>query len=202
MDKGLSASLDLDIDRSKKRWLQLWLAQGRWNEKEHVYVYISSNVSFGFAFATDVGLVRLVWCTKFWLIHRSSLSTRNSTIRSRLWFTSIYLQSLLQSLGNLLLGLHCANLSSTIWPETLTSTAMFQNAHIGKQAGIWLEFMKVEIFPTNLDWFFCWYFLPGLLMPALSYYFSVITWFALIILPLQTWFVERLLPTASSNWRS
>jgi len=31
-------------------------------------------------------------------------------------------------------------------------------------------------------------------MPALSYYFSVITWFALIILPLQTWFVERLLP--------
>lgn len=40
-----------------KRRMRLWLAQGRWNEKEHACVYVSSNVSFGFAFATDVGVL-------------------------------------------------------------------------------------------------------------------------------------------------
>ncbi len=54
--RKISRALDLDIGRSTKRRLRLWLAQGRWNEKEHACVYISSNVSFGFAFATDVGL--------------------------------------------------------------------------------------------------------------------------------------------------
>jgi OPT oligopeptide transporter protein len=34
-----------------------WLAQGSWNEKEHACVYVSSNVAFGFAFATDVGVL-------------------------------------------------------------------------------------------------------------------------------------------------
>ena len=50
-------SLNVDPDRSIKRRIRLWLAQGRWNEKEHACVYISSNVSFGFAFATDVCLL-------------------------------------------------------------------------------------------------------------------------------------------------
>ena len=40
-----------------KRRIRLWLAQGTWNEKEHACVYVSSNVSFGFAFATDVGVL-------------------------------------------------------------------------------------------------------------------------------------------------
>ena len=55
-----STSLAADGERSRKRRFRLWLAQGRWNEKEHACVYISSNVSFGFAFATDVGLLLVV----------------------------------------------------------------------------------------------------------------------------------------------
>jgi hypothetical protein len=43
---------------SWRRRIRLWLARGRWNEKEHCCVYISSNVSFGFAFATDVSMLR------------------------------------------------------------------------------------------------------------------------------------------------
>lgn len=60
VNRVVSNSLDLDVDRSKRRRLRLWLAQGRWNEKEHACVYISSKVSFGFAFATDVSLSSLL----------------------------------------------------------------------------------------------------------------------------------------------
>lgn len=65
-----------------------------------------------------------------------------------------------------------------IWPGTLMSTAMFTTMHKsenktanGWKVSRWNFFLYV--------WFgaFAWYFLPGLLMPALSY-FSVITWFA------------------------
>lgn len=42
---------------SLRRRFRLWLAQGSWNAKEHCCVYVSSNVSFGFAFATDVGVM-------------------------------------------------------------------------------------------------------------------------------------------------
>lgn len=57
-------SLAVEIDhpgRSSRSLIRLWLAQGRWNEKEHTCVYISSNVSFGFAFATDVSVISLIW---------------------------------------------------------------------------------------------------------------------------------------------
>ncbi|KAH0559954.1 hypothetical protein GP486_003529 [Trichoglossum hirsutum] len=47
--------------RGKGERLRLWLAQGKWNQKEHSCVYISSNVSFGFAFATDVGHLHLLF---------------------------------------------------------------------------------------------------------------------------------------------
>lgn len=68
--------------------------------------------------------------------------------------------------------------SSMIWPGTLMSTAMFSTMHKsenkiadGWKISRWKFFIYVWIGA------FCWYFIPGLLMPALSY-FNVLTWFA------------------------
>jgi hypothetical protein len=149
---------------SKSRRLRLWLGQGRWNEKEHSCVYISSNVSFGFAFATDV----IVEQTKFY----------NQEV------TIMY--QLLLILSTQILGYTFAGLArrflvrpgGMIWPGTLMSAAMFTTLHKeentvtnGWKISRWKFFFVVWLSA------FLFYFLPGLLFPALSY-FSVITWFA------------------------
>ena len=144
------------------RRFRLWLAQGRWNEKEHSCVYISSNVSFGFAFATDV----IVEQVKFY----------NQEV-------SITYQLLL-ILSTQILGYTFAGLArrflvrpgGMIWPSTLMSAAMFTTLHKeentianGWKISRWKFFFVVWLSA------FLFYFLPGLLFPALSY-FSVITW--------------------------
>ena len=67
---------------------------------------------------------------------------------------------------------------SMIWPGTLMSTAMFTTMHSSenKSADGWV-ISRWKFFLCVWSGAFAWYFLPGLLMPALSY-FSVITWFA------------------------
>ncbi|KAF2033590.1 OPT-domain-containing protein [Setomelanomma holmii] len=149
---------------SWKRRSRLWLAQGRWNEKEHCCVYVSSNVSFGFAFATDV----IVEQVKFY--HQD---------------LGILYQILLvlstQILGYSLAGLtrrYLVRPSGMIWPATLVSTAMFTALHqeINKPANGWTISPRkffVRVFMGGV----AFYFLPGLLFPALSS-FNVITWFA------------------------
>ncbi len=149
---------------SRTASLRLWLAQGTWNEKEHTCVYISSNVSFGFAFATDI----IVEQTRF---YKQDVSI-------------IY--QLLLILSTQILGYTFAGLTrrflvrpgGMIWPGTLMSAAMFTTLH--KEENIVANGWRV----TRWRFFFIvwtsaffFYFLPGLLMPALSY-FSVITWFA------------------------
>lgn len=146
-----------------RRRLRLWLAQGRWNEKEHSCVYIGSNVSFGFAFATDV----IVEQTHF---YKQSVSIT---------------YQILLILSTQILGYAFAGLSrrflvrpgGMIWPGTLMSAAMFTTLHKeenhvanGWKVTRWKFFFVVWLSS------FLFYFLPGLLMPALSY-FSVITWF-------------------------
>lgn len=145
------------------RRFRLWLSQGRWNEKEHSCVYISSNVSFGFAFATDV----IVEQTHFY----------NQEV-------SITYQLLL-ILSTQILGYTFAGLTRRFlvrpggmkWPGTLMSAAMFTTLHKEKNtiANGW-KITRWRFF--FVVWFcaFVFYFLPGLLFPALSY-FSVITWF-------------------------
>lgn len=67
---------------------------------------------------------------------------------------------------------------SMIWPGTLMSTAMFTTMHKSenKTANGW-SISRWRFFIYVWSGAVAWYFLPGLLMPALSY-FSVITWFA------------------------
>lgn len=67
---------------------------------------------------------------------------------------------------------------SMIWPGTLMSTAMFATMHKSenKVANGW-RISRWKFFLLVWSGAFAWYFLPGLLMPALSY-FNFLTWFA------------------------
>jgi hypothetical protein len=86
-----------------------------------------------------------------------------------------------QILGYALAGLtrqYLVRPSGMIWPSTLVSTAMFTALHKdrNKPADGW-TISRSRFFVIVLCGSFAFYFLPGLLIPALSY-FSVITWFA------------------------
>ncbi|KAG0650296.1 Glutathione transporter 1 [Hyphodiscus hymeniophilus] len=166
IDGARTTSLDTNYEGGlggKLRHLRLWLAQGKWNEKEHSCVYISSNVSFGFAFATDV------------IVEQTHFYNQKVTI----------MYQLLLILSTQILGYSFAGLGrrilvrpgGMIWPGTLMSAAMFTTLHKeentianGWKISRWKFFFVV--------WFsaFLFYFIPGLLFPALSY-FSIVTWF-------------------------
>jgi OPT family small oligopeptide transporter len=159
--------LSSELDPPKAPWrsrVRQWLAQGRWNEKEHACVYISSNVSFGFAFATDV------------IVEQHKFYQQEVPIMYQ-----ILLIISTQVLGYAFAGLTRRFLvrpSAMIWPGTLMSTAMFTTMHktTNKKANGW-SISRYKFFIIVWGGAFLWYFLPGLLMPALSY-FNVITWFA------------------------
>lgn len=145
-----------------KRRFRLWLAQGRWNEKEHSCVYIASNVSFGFAFATDV------------IVEQTHFYKQPVTI----------MYQILLILSTQIIGYAFAGLSrrflvrpgGMIWPGTLMSAAMFTTLHKEENsiANGW-KITRWKFFFYVWLGAFAFYFLPGLLFPALSY-FSVITW--------------------------
>ncbi|KAI8954467.1 OPT-domain-containing protein [Xylaria longipes] len=161
---GVDSSFLPQGKRSRSDRLRLWLAQGSWNEKEHSCVYVSSNVSFGFAFATDI----IVEQTQF---YKQEVSI-------------VY--QLLLTLSTQILGYTFAGLtrrflvrpSGMIWPGTLMSAAMFTTLHKeqNEPANGW-KITRWNFFFVVWLGAFVFYFLPGLLIPALSY-FNVITWFA------------------------
>ena len=150
--------------RGKLEQLRLWLAQGTWNEKEHTCVYVSSNVSFGFAFATDV------------IVEQTQFYKQNASM----------LYQLLLTLSTQILGYAFAGLtrrflvrpSGMIWPGTLMSASMFSTLHDeeNKPANGW-TISRWKFFFVVWSCACSFYFLPGLLFPALSY-FNVLTWFA------------------------
>ena len=149
---------------NRKDRFRLWLSQGRWNEKEHACVYISSNVSFGFAFATDV------------IVEQHKFYKQDVTVMYQLLLTIST-----QILGYAFAGLtrrYLVRPAAMIWPGTLMSTAMFTTMHKNenKDANGW-TISRYRFFVMIWACAFAWYFLPGLLMPALSY-FNVLTWFA------------------------
>jgi OPT family oligopeptide transporter len=169
IDGSRAPSIDTNHEHNMQKptgWtrLRLWLSQGRWNEKEHSCVYISSNVSFGFAFATDV----IVEQTHFYK-QKVSITYQLLLILST------------QILGYAFAGLARRFLvrpGGMIWPQTLMSAAMFTTLHKEENtiANGW-KITRWKFFFVIWLSAFLFYFLPGLLFPALSY-FSVITWFA------------------------
>jgi hypothetical protein len=161
---GLLQVDELASSLTPRQRLRRWLAQGRWNEKEHACVYISSNVSFGFAFATDV------------IVEQHKFYKQDVPI----------LYQLLLTISTQILGYAFAGLTrrylvwpaAMIWPGTLMSTAMFSTMHKdeNKPANGWMM-SRYKFFIYVWAAAFAWYFLPGLLFPALSY-FNVVTWIA------------------------
>ncbi|KAI0436535.1 OPT-domain-containing protein [Xylaria telfairii] len=161
---GVDSSSPAREKRSRPHRLRLWLAQGSWNEKEHSCVYVSSNVSFGFAFATDI------------IVEQTQFYKQDVSI--------VY--QLLLTLSTQILGYTFAGLtrrflvrpSGMIWPGTLMSAAMFTTLHKeqNEPANGW-RISRWNFFFVVWLGAFIFYFLPGLLVPALSY-FNVITWFA------------------------
>jgi len=150
--------------RSRSEQWRLWLAQGRWNEKEHTCVYVSSNIAFGFAFATDV------------IVEQSMFYGQDVSVTYQLLLTLST-----QMLGYTFAGLTRRFLvrpSGMIWPGTLMSAAMFTTLHKEENAPAngW-TITRWKFFYVVWSVAFLFYFLPGLLFPALSY-FNVITWFA------------------------
>lgn len=150
--------------RKRLRVWRQWLGQGRWNQKEHTCVYVSSNVAFGFAFATDV------------IIEQTQFYNQEAPIMYQLLLTIST-----QVLGYGFAGMarrFLVNPSGMIWPGTLMSAAMFSTLHKqeNKPANGW-TISRWKFFYVVWAGAFLFYFLPGLLMPALSY-FNVITWFA------------------------
>lgn len=161
---GVDSSSPSREKRSRPDRLRLWLAQGSWNEKEHSCVYVSSNVSFGFAFATDI------------IVEQTQFYKQDVSI--------VY--QLLLTLSTQILGYTFAGLtrrflvrpSGMIWPGTLMSAAMFTTLHKeqNEPANGW-RISRWNFFFVVWLGAFVFYFLPGLMVPALSY-FNVITWFA------------------------
>ena len=150
--------------QSLRRRIRLWLSQGAWNEKEHACVYISSNVAFGFAFATDV----IVEQHKFYKQEVSIMYQVLLTVST-------------QILGYSFAGLtrrYLVRPPSMQWPGILMASAMFTTIHSSENhvANGW-KITRLKFFLTVFFIASAWYFVPGLLMPALSY-FNVITWFA------------------------
>lgn len=92
--------------------------------------------------------------------------------------------------------------SAMIWPGTLMSTAMFSTMHrsSNKKANGW-SISRYRFFILVWAAAFVWYFVPGLLMPALSY-FNVVTWFApqnVVVSNLVSPVYGASLPERSSN---
>lgn len=171
-------SLTLDSDTSLVRRIRLWLAQGRWNEKEHACVYICSNVSFGFAFATDVSGSS---CSRF------ANDQQVIVEQAKFYHQDVgIVYQLLLTISTQILGYSFAGLTrrflvrppSMIWPGILMSTAMFTTMHKSENslANGWI-LTRWRFFLYVWAGAFAWYFMPGLLMPALSY-FNVWTWLA------------------------
>jgi OPT family oligopeptide transporter len=154
-----------------------WLAQGRWNCKEHCCVFIASSVSFGFAFATDVSVQRLLCrLTCQVIVEQSKFYGQHVSITYQILLTLST-----QILGYALAGLTRSFLvrpGGMVWPQTLAAKAMLTSLHKNENriANGW----KVSRFRFFLYVFLgstAFYFLPGLLFPALSY-FNVVTWIA------------------------
>ena len=68
--------------------------------------------------------------------------------------------------------------SAMIWPSTLAATATVWTMHKDEnEAANGWRVSRFRFFVLVWAAAFLWYFFPGLLMPALSY-FNVLTWFA------------------------
>ncbi|KAH7925661.1 small oligopeptide transporter [Leucogyrophana mollusca] len=145
------------------RILGVSLNPGPFTIKEHVLITIMASVGAQSAYATDIVAVQRVYYNQ-----KYSFSYQ--------WFIMISSQLIGFSAGGIARRF-LVSPPSMIWPATLVSCALFNTLHsqqyagIGHLGGISRERFFGYVFTCS----FLWYFFPGYLFQALSY-FSWVTW--------------------------
>ncbi|PSS37359.1 hypothetical protein PHLCEN_2v836 [Hermanssonia centrifuga] len=139
------------------------LNPGPFSIKEHVIITIMANVGSGSAYATDIIAVQRVF-------YNQSPSFGYS------WMLVMSTQLIGFSIGGIARRF-LVQPPSMIWPSNLVTCTLFNTLHsqqyagIGSRGGISRERFFLYVFIGS----FCWYFLPGYLFGALSY-FNWVCW--------------------------
>ncbi|KAF8972447.1 small oligopeptide transporter [Flammula alnicola] len=167
---GLVAQLlSFPVGRAAAAWLPnvtilgVRINPGPFTVKEHVLITIMATVGAGSAYATDIIAVQRVYYDQ-----RYNFSYQ--------WFVVMSTQLIGYSIGGIARRFLVAP-PSMIWPINLVNCALFNTLHsqqyagIGTRGGLSRERFFVYWFLVS----FFWYFFPGYLFQALSY-FSWVTW--------------------------
>ncbi|KAF7340470.1 Sexual differentiation process protein isp4 [Mycena venus] len=145
------------------RIMGISLNPGPFTVKEHVLITIMASVGAGSAYATDIVAVQRVYYNQ----------TYNFSYQ---WFVVMSTQLIGFSIGGVARRFLVAP-PSMIWPANLVNCALFNTLHsqyyagIGTRGGLSRERFFLYAFLGS----FFWYFFPGYIFAALSY-FSWVTW--------------------------
>ncbi|KAI0331596.1 OPT oligopeptide transporter [Cubamyces sp. BRFM 1775] len=149
----------------KVRVFGISLNTGPFTVKEHVLVTIMANVGYQSAYATDIVAVQRVFYNQIYNF-------------SYQWMIVMSTQLIGFSIGGIARRFLVAP-PSMIWPTNLVTCALFNTLHsqkyagIGNRGGISREWFFLYIFLGS----FFWYFFPGYIFQALSY-FTWVCWIA------------------------
>ncbi|EKM51789.1 uncharacterized protein PHACADRAFT_262133 [Phanerochaete carnosa HHB-10118-sp] len=141
------------------------LNPGPFTVKEHVLITIMASVGYQSAYATDIIAVQRVYYNQ----------TYNFSYQ---WLLVMSTQLIGFSIGGIARRF-LVNPPSMIWPANLVTCALFNTLHsqyyagVGTRGGLSRERFFFYCFLGS----FCWYFVPGYLFQALSY-FNWICWIA------------------------
>ncbi|KAG6373226.1 OPT oligopeptide transporter [Boletus reticuloceps] len=147
----------------RKRMFGISLNPGPFSIKEHVLITIMASVGSQSAYATDIIAVQRVYYNQHY----------GFTYQ---WFLVVSTQLIGFSAGGIARRFLVAP-PSMIWPTTLVSCALFNTLHsqqyagFGRLGGMTRERFFLYAFTAS----YLWYFFPGYLFQALSY-FSWVTW--------------------------
>ncbi|KAF9475507.1 OPT oligopeptide transporter [Pholiota conissans] len=161
--------LSFPIGRAAAAWLPdvaifgVKLNPGPFTVKEHVLITIMATVSSGWAYASDIIAVQRIYYNQ-----RYNFSYQ--------WFVVMSTQLIGFSIGGVARRFLVAP-PSMIWPANLVTCTLFNTLHSQKYAGIGTHggISRERFFVYWLLASFIWYFFPGYLFQALSY-FSWVTW--------------------------
>ncbi|QRV95861.1 OPT oligopeptide transporter protein [Ceratobasidium sp. AG-Ba] len=149
----------------KRRFFGFSLNPGPFTIKEHVLITVMATVGAGPAYATDIMNVQRIYYGQVWNF-------------SYQWMMVMSTQLIGFSIGGIARRFLVAP-PSMIWPANLVYCALFNTLHSQQYAGAGTRggISRERFFLYGFIGSFCWYFLPGYLFTALSY-FSWVCWIA------------------------
>ncbi|KAF8237000.1 OPT oligopeptide transporter, partial [Tricholoma matsutake] len=141
------------------------LNPGPFTVKEHVLITVKASVGSSSAYATDIIAVQRVYYNQIYNF-------------SYQWFVVMSTQLIGFSIGGIARRF-LVSPPSMIWPVTLVNCALFNTLHSQQYAGIGTRggVSRERFFLYSFLGSFTWYFFPGYIFQALSY-FSWVTWIA------------------------